>query len=145
MVSQIAFVALLVVAGFFIYKRYQFVKSNILLGRPNGPTDRKQERLRNMILIAFGQKKMFDRPFAALLHFVVYAGFIIINIELLEIIVDGIAGTHRAFAGMGAFYIFLINAFEILAALVIVACVVFFTRRNVAKLRRFHLPEMKSW
>lgn len=144
-VSQIAFVALLVVAGFFIYKRYQFVKSNILLGRPNGPTDRKQERLRNMILIAFGQKKMFDRPFAALLHLVVYAGFVIINIELLEIIVDGVAGTHRAFAGMGSLYTFLINAFEILAALVIVACVVFFTRRNVAKLRRFHLAEMKSW
>jgi heterodisulfide reductase subunit C len=145
LVSQIAFIALLVVAGFFIYKRYQFVKSNILLGRHNGPVDRKNERLRNMILIALGQKKMFNRPFAALLHLVVYAGFIIINIELLEIIVDGVAGTHRAFMGMGALYTFLINAFEILAALVIVACVIFFTRRNVAKLRRFHLAEMKSW
>ncbi|MFM7769156.1 MAG: Fe-S oxidoreductase, partial [Bacteroidota bacterium] len=145
LISQIAFIALLVVAGFFIYKRYKFVKSNILLGRPNDPTDRKSERFKNMLLVAFGQKKMFDRPFAALLHLVVYAGFIIINIELLEIIVDGLTGSHRAFIGLGAFYTFLINAFEILAALVIVACVIFFTRRNIAKLKRFHLAEMKPW
>lgn len=143
--SQIAFALLVLTAAFFIYKRYQFVRGNILLGQPSGPTDRKDERLRTMLRVALGQGKMFTRPFAAFLHVIVYVGFIIINIELLEILTDGFVGTHRAFSGMGSLYHFLINAFEVLALLVLVACVVFLLRRNVARIRRFHLAEMKTW
>ena len=79
--SQIAFALLVLTAAFFIYKRYQFVRGNILLGQPSGPTDRKDERLRTMLRVALGRGKMFTRPFAAFLHVIVYVGFIIINIE----------------------------------------------------------------
>src|SRR5690606_27803134 len=97
-------------------------------------------------LLAFGQKKMFRNPLVAVLHFFVYAGFIIINIEVLEIVLDGILGTHRLFAPLlGSLYSFLINAFEILAVLVIVSCAVFLIRRNIIKLRRFVSKDLNGW
>ncbi len=118
---------------------------NIKLGKPSHRNDRKEERWKNMLLKAFGQQKMFKRPIPALLHLVVYLGFIIINIEVIEIIIDGIFGTHRVLAPLGKFYNFLIGAFEILAILVILSVSLFWIRRNIIKLTRFHKPEMKGW
>ncbi len=145
MISQIIFALLLAVAGFFIFKRYQFVKGNILLGQKGPETDRKGERLKTMILVAFGQGKMFSRPFVALMHLILYVGFVVINIELIEIIVDGLTGEHRSFVGFGGYYRLLINLFEVLAGLVIIACVVFLMRRNFGKIKRFQSPEIKQW
>jgi len=145
MISQIIFALLLAVAGFFIFKRYQFVKGNILLGQKGPETDRKGERLKTMILVAFGQGKMFSRPFVALMHLILYVGFVVINIELIEIIVDGLTGEHRSFVGFRGYYRLLINLFEVLAGLVIIACVVFLIRRNFGKIKRFQSAEMKTW
>ena len=99
-----------------------------------------------MIRIAFGQSKMVTKPIAGILHVIVYVGFIIINIELIEIILDGLFGTHRLFAPyLGELYNLLIASFEILAALVLVSVVLFWLRRNAIKIRRFWKPEMKGW
>ena len=145
MISQIIFALLLATAGYFIFKRYQFVKGNILLGQKGPETDRKGERLKTMILVAFGQGKMFSRPFVALMHLILYVGFVVINIELIEIIVDGLTGEHRSFIGFRGYYRLLINLFEVLAGLVIIACVVFLIRRNFGKIKRFQSPEIKQW
>ena len=145
MISQIIFALLLIVAGYFIFRRYQFVKGNILLGQKGPETDRKSERLKTMILVAFGQGKMFSRPFVALMHLILYVGFVVINIELIEIIIDGLTGEHRSFIGFGDYYNLLINLFEILAGLVIAACIVFLIRRNIGKIKRFQSTEMKTW
>lgn len=145
MISQIIFALLLVVAGYFIFRRYQFVKGNILLGQKGPEIDRKSERLKTMILVAFGQGKMFSRPFVALMHLILYVGFVVINIELIEIIIDGLTGEHRSFVGFGGYYRLLINLFEVLAGLVLIACVVFLIRRNVGKIKRFQSAEMKTW
>jgi ferredoxin len=102
--------------------------------------------MRNLLLLAFGQKKMFKYPLVALMHFVIYAGFIIFNIEILEIVLDGFLGTHRLFApALGSLYPFLINAFEWLALGVIVVCVAFLTRRNIIKLKRFISSDLNGW
>src|SRR6187551_3556074 len=102
---------------------------NVNLGRPEDFGDRQGERWKNVFLLAFGQKKMFKKPLVAVMHFVIYAGFIIINIEVLEIVLDGIFGTHRLFANpLGGFYTFVINFFEILAIGVLLACVIFLIR-----------------
>jgi len=116
---QIAFVLLTAVAVYLFSRKAGEIKRNILLGREEDLTDNKDLRWKNVLLLAFGQKKMFKNPLVAIMHFVVYAGFIIINIEVLEIVLDGILGTHRLFAQpLGAVYVFLINAFETLAVLV---------------------------
>src|SRR5690606_24142055 len=98
-----------------------------------------------MTLVAFGQQKMVVRPIAGILHIIVYVGFIIINIEVIEIIIDGLFGTHRVLSFLGGFYDFLIGSFEILALLVIVSVVIFWIRRNNIRLRRFLFEEMKCW
>ena len=115
------------------------------MGKPKELNDNKSERWGNLIRIALGQSKMVVRPIAGLLHILVYLGFVIINIEILEIILDGILGTHRLFAPLGTLYNFLIASFEILALLVIIAVVVFWLRRNIVRLARFIKPEMKGW
>lgn len=145
MIAQILFVILLVAASFLAYKRFVFVKRNILLGRDVQPEGESSQRWSTMIKVALGQGKMFTRPLAAVMHFILYAGFIIINVELLEIVLDGITGHHRMFSILGGFYSFLIGSFEVLALLVIVACVVFLARRNALKLKRFWMREMTSW
>ncbi|MDZ4822885.1 MAG: (Fe-S)-binding protein [Flavobacteriales bacterium] len=145
MLAQILFVLLLLVAGYFAWKRYRFVRRNIELGKPFRPEGKKSDRWKMMVRVGLGQGKMFTRPLAAIMHFFIYAGFIIINIEVLEIVIDGVLGTHRVFAFMGGFYDFLIGSFEILAVLVLVACVVFLARRNMLKLKRFWMKEMTSW
>ncbi len=145
LIDNIIFVILLAGGvGYFVFNLRKTIR-NIKLGRPYDRTDRKNERWKNVLLKAFGQKKMFKRPIPALLHLAVYLGFIIINIEVIEIMIDGIFGTHRVLRFMGGFYNFLIAAFEILAILVIVAVTVFWIRRNVLKLWRFQMPEMKGW
>ncbi|MFT3705000.1 MAG: (Fe-S)-binding protein [Agriterribacter sp.] len=131
--------------GLFV-KRLMGIRRNILLGKDADYTDHPDQRWKNVLLLAFGQKKMFRNPLVAVLHFFVYAGFLIINIEVLEIILDGILGTHRLFAPvLGSFYSLLINAFEILAALVIIACAVFLIRRNILKLKRFINKDLDGW
>ena len=98
-----------------------------------------------MIRVALGQSKMVVRPVAGIMHIFVYVGFVIINIEVLEILIDGVAGTHRIFSFMGPLYDFLIGSFEILALLVLIGCIVFLARRNILKLKRFRMKEMTSW
>jgi len=138
--------ALLVTAG-IIFGRYKYIRRNIELGKEWKGTHNPAERLRLMILIAFGQKKMFARPFVGLMHFVIYAGFLLINIEILEIVVDGITGHHRIFAPLfgATIYQILIGFFELLAFGVLATCVIFLIRRNVVKIERFDKPEMKGW
>lgn len=143
---QIAFILLLGFGVYLFSKNIIRIRRNILLGKKENLNDQPAVRLNNMLMLAFGQKKMFRNVPVALLHFVVYAGFIIINIEVLEIVLDGLLGTHRLFKEpLGGFYTFLINAFEILAVLVIVACAVFFIRRNVLKIKRFISNDLNGW
>jgi len=132
--------------GFFSINIRKLIR-NINLGKDVDRKDRKPERLKNMINIALGQSKMVKRPFSGFLHIIVYVGFIIINIEVLEIVIDGLFGTHRIFQGFlgDAIYGFLIGTFEILAVLVLVAVILFWTRRNVANIKRFLSKEMKGW
>ncbi len=137
-------IALIAGIGYFV-KNIRKVIRNIRLGKDVDRSDNKKERLKNMAMVALGQSKMVRRPIAGFLHIIVYIGFLIINIEVLEIIIDGIFSTHRIFAFLGGVYDFLIGSFEILALLVFVGVVVFWIRRNVIKLKRFWNPEMKGW
>lgn len=137
-------VALVLGIGYFVKNVKKLVR-NIKLGQDVDVSDHKDQRWQNMIRIALGQGKMVRRPVAGILHIIVYLGFIIINIEVLEIILDGLTGQHRLFSFMGGFYGFLIGSFEVLALLVFVSVVIFWIRRNVIKLQRFWKPEMTSW
>ena len=138
--------ALALISGIgFFSRNVKRLSRNIKLGKAVEVNDNKSQRWANMAKIALGQTKMVVRPIAGLMHIIVYVGFIIINIEVLEIIIDGVLGTHRVFAPLGALYNFLIGSFEVLAFLVIVAVVVFWIRRNVIKLKRFLKPEMEGW
>jgi heterodisulfide reductase subunit C len=138
--------AILLIAGIgFFARNVKKIRRNIGLGKDVDVSDNKGQRWKNMARIAMGQSKMVVRPVAGLMHLVVYVGFIIINIEVLEIIIDGLLGTHRIFAPLGRLYDFLIGSFEILALLVIIAVVVFWIRRNAIRLKRFIKPEMKGW
>jgi heterodisulfide reductase subunit C len=138
-------IVLIIGVGFFV-KNIKKIIRNIKLGQDVNRTDNVSARWKNMALIAFGQKKMFTRPIPALLHFTLYAAFIITQIELLEIIVDGLFGTHRFFkTGLGGFYTFLISFIEILTLLALVATLAFLSRRNLLKLPRFTKSEMLGW
>lgn len=144
-IPNILFFLLLVAGVGFFTKNIRTVIKNIKLGIPVAINDHKKERYGNVARIALGQSKLLKRPISGALHAVVYLGFIIINIEVLEIIIDGLLGTHRVFAFLGGFYDFLIGTFEILALLVLVSVVLFWIRRNVLKIKRFLSPEMKGW
>ena len=125
-ISQIAFVVVAGVAAFFLIKRIRRIRKNILTGRTADRSDHPEKRWKTMLLVAFGQKKMFKRPLAACMHLLIYVGFLVINLEVLEFILDGILGTHRLFAPyLGGVYTVAINIFEFLAVAVIVACLVF--------------------
>ncbi|MEP5611800.1 MAG: (Fe-S)-binding protein [Cyclobacteriaceae bacterium] len=144
--SQIIFLIVAVFFGFLIFKRVKRIAGNIKLGKEADLSNDKGERLKNMLLIAFGQKKMFKRPVPALLHLLIYIGFVLINLEVLEIVIDGFSGTHRIFAPLlGSFYTFLINFFEVLAVGVLLSCVFFLIRRNILRIKRFHKVEMLGW
>ena len=142
---NIVFALILLVGIVFFTRNVKKLIRNISLGKSVDVNDNKPQRWRNMAKIALGQSKMVVRPIAGILHILVYVGFIIINIEVLEIILDGLLGTHRLFAGLGVVYDVLIASFEILAFLVIVAVIVFWIRRNIIRLQRFMKPEMKGW
>lgn len=144
-IPNILFFLLLVAGVGFFTKNIRTVIKNIKLGIPVAINDHKKERYGNVARIALGQSKLLKRPISGALHAVVYLGFIIINIEVLEIIIDGLLGTHRVFAFLGGFYDFLIGTFEILALLVLVSVVLFWIRRNVLEIKRFLSPEMKGW
>ena len=146
LIPNIIFIALFSFALYLFVKNVKKIYRNINLGISIDRTDNKKTRLLQMLRIAFGQSKMIDKPIVGILHVVVYVGFLVINIELLEIVVDGVIGTHRVFAPfLGSFYDFLISFFEVLAFLVLVAVVFFWTRRNILKIKRFLKDEMKGW
>jgi heterodisulfide reductase subunit C len=134
---QLLFIALLGGMAYVIYQRFSLIIQTIRLARPVELHDQPSERFKRMALLAFGQKKMFSKPIVGFFHFLIYIGFVLINIEVLEILLDGILGTHRLFAPfLGSFYMGLLNFFEILAAGVFVACVFFFLRRGVFRIGR---------
>ena len=140
------FVIILIISITIFTRNILKIKNNINLGRSIDRSDNKSARWKNMARIALGQSKMISRPIAGILHVVVYIGFLIINIELLEIVVDGIFGTHRVFAPfLGSAYNVLIAIFEIFAFLVLLAVLVFWARRNIIRLNRFRKSEMKGW
>ncbi len=144
-IANILFLLLLAGAVALFARNLGRVVRNIRLGRDQDISDHKAERWGVMARVALGQSKMVVRPVAGVMHVLIYVGFIIINIEVLEIIIDGIFGTHRIGAFLGGFYDLLIGSFEILAVGVLLACVVFIARRAVLQLPRFHKPEMKGW
>jgi heterodisulfide reductase subunit C len=146
MVLQVIFLLIALASIAFFSKNIRKIIRNIKLGRDTNRSDRPFERLITMLKVAFGQSKMGKRPLAAIMHLFVYLGFVIINLEVLEIILDGLLGTHRIFAvPLGSLYNVLIASFEILAALVLLAVLVFYARRNILKLKRFRGVEMVKW
>ncbi|MFO7744766.1 MAG: (Fe-S)-binding protein [Psychroflexus sp.] len=142
---QILFIIVLVGAILFFIKNVSSLKRNINLGKDLDRSDKKDQRFKKMMRVALGQSKMVTRPIAGILHIIVYVGFVIINIEVLEIIIDGVAGTHRIFSFLGPVYDFLIGSFEILAFLVLVSVIVFWIRRNMMNIKRFLSKELKGW
>ncbi|HYI78148.1 MAG TPA: (Fe-S)-binding protein, partial [Chryseolinea sp.] len=146
MIQQIAFIIILVAAIYAMRKRVLFIHRTINLGKDKLLKDNPGERLKNMLLVAFGQKKMFKRPVPAILHLFIYIGFLVINLEVLEFVIDGLVGTHRIFAPfLGGLYNISMNIFEFLAAAVLASCVIMLLRRNVLKLKRFQSAELTSW
>jgi len=145
MISQVIFALLFVSAGVLFYKNVRKIYKNIRIGKPIDRQDQPSKRLKTMLLVAFGQQKMFKKPIPALLHLCVYVGFCIINIEMLEIVIDGLFGTHRVLSFLGGFYTFLISSFEILAFLVLLSCVLFLVRRNILKIKRLTQKELNNW
>jgi heterodisulfide reductase subunit C len=145
-IQQALFLLLSIYAVWLFVSNIKEIKRNILLGKPENLNDQPGQRWRNLIFLALGQKKMFRNPTVALMHLIIYAGFIIINIEIVEIILDGILGTHRLFfRPLGSLYLFLINFFEILALGVIAVCVIFLMRRNGLKIKRFLSKDLNGW
>jgi len=143
-IDNILFAIILFVGIGFFAKNVIKLKRNINLGRDVNRSDNSSERWKNMAMIALGQSKMIKRPIAGFLHIIVYVGFVIINIEVLEIIIDGLFGTHRIFSFLGSLYGFLIGSFEILAVLVLIAVIIFWIRRNVIRLKRFSNSDLKG-
>ncbi|MCC7520314.1 MAG: (Fe-S)-binding protein [Flavobacteriaceae bacterium] len=142
---NIFFAVLLIIGIGFFVKNIKKIARNIHLGKNENRFDQKPERWKTMLLVAMGQSKMVTRPVAGILHFIVYAGFIIINIEVIEIILDGLLGTHRLFAFAGSLYNFLIGSFEILAFLVLISVIIFWSRRMILRIPRFWSAEMTQW
>jgi heterodisulfide reductase subunit C len=142
--DNILFALLLAVGIGYFTMNVKKLMRNINLGRDVNRKDHSSERWKNMIMVALGQSKMVKRPVAGVLHIIVYAGFVIINIEVIEIIIDGLFGTHRVLSFMGSFYSILIASFEILAVLVLVAVLIFWIRRNAIKLTRFSSSDLNG-
>jgi len=145
MISAFIFIAILAAGVWFFSKNVGTISRNIKLGRDIDLSDNKKERWRLVRNIAIAQGKMLKNPIAGLLHIMVYVGFIVVNFEMLEILIDGIFHTHRFFAPIGSLYTVLINLFELFAVAVILACFIFLVRRNVLGISRFHSTEMTDW
>ena len=149
--QQILFFLVVAIAAYLFLGRIFRIRKNILLGRDEDRSDQPSKRWRSMLLVAFGQKKMFKKPLPAFLHLLIYAGFLIINIEGIEFFLDGLLGKHRTIASLlekwdlTGFYTVTLNIFEFLAVLVIMACVFFLIRRNIFKVKRFSGVEMTNW
>lgn len=143
--SNIIFILVLIASVALFARNIKRIVRNIKLGKSVDRSDNPSLRWKTMLRVALGQSKMVVRPIAGIMHILLYVGFVIINIEVIEIIIDGVFGTHRVLSFMGVFYNFLIASFEVLAILVLVACVVFFVRRNIHRIKRFWNPEMKGW
>ena len=143
--DNVLFAIVLAIGFGYFFMNVKKIIRNIKLGTAVDRSDNPKERWKNMAMIALGQSKMVKRPVAGILHIVVYLGFIIINIELLEIIIDGLFGTHRVFAFLGGTYDFLIGSFEILAVLVLLAVFTFWTRRNIIRLKRFISSDLNGY
>jgi heterodisulfide reductase subunit C len=141
------FVGLLAAVGMLVYNRFKFIRRNILLGKDLEMPENKSKGIQKVLEFAVAQRKMFARPIVGILHYLIFAGFVLINSELLEIVLDGIFGTHRLFTKFlpQSFYGFLIGFYELMGLMVVVACVVFLIRRNIIKVERFQKPEMKGW
>ncbi|MFC2117967.1 4Fe-4S dicluster domain-containing protein [Bacteroidota bacterium] len=145
MIASITFILVFILAVLLFTKAVRRISQNIKLGKDVEIKDNKRERWKMMFLVAIGQSKMTTRPVPALMHILVYVGFIIVNIEMLEILIDGIFGTHRLFSFFGELYSILISVFEVFAISVMFGCVVFLIRRNILRLKRFWSKEMKLW
>ncbi len=150
MIQTILFVIVIAAAFYLAGRNFLKIRRNILLGKdepiPPTPEGESSARWRNVLLVAFGQKKMFARPIPAVFHFFIYAAFLLTQIELIEIFVDGFTGSHRVFSGaLGGFYTIVISLIELLSVLAFVATIIFLLRRNVLKIKRFQNPEMKGW
>ena len=146
LIPKIVFSLILIVSLGFFVRNIKRLRRNINFGKGQTETiEDSPQRWKNMIRIALGQSKMVRRPIAGILHIVVYLGFIIINIELIEIIIDGVFGTHRIFSSIGVLYGVLIGLFEIFAVLVLIAVLIFWTRRNLTRLKRFYETKMVGW
>jgi len=144
--QQILFLVMTGVSVWLFSKKAGEIKRNIFLGLPETLNDQPSLRWKNLFLLALGQKKMFKNPLVAVMHLFVYVGFIIINLEVLEIFLDGLLGTHRLFVPiLGSLYNWLLNGFEFLAVSVIIFCVIFLIRRNILKLKRFVSKDLNGW
>ena len=144
--QQILFLVLTGVSILLFSKKAGEIKRNVFLGLPETLNDQPSLRWKNLFLLALGQKKMFKNPLVAVMHLFVYVGFIIINLEVLEIVLDGLLGTHRLFVPiLGSLYNWLLNGFEFLAVSVIIFCVIFLIRRNILKLKRFVSKDLNGW
>jgi ferredoxin len=145
-IPQALFIILAGTAAWLFARKVKFIRRNILLGKEEDYSGNAAARWKNVLLLAFGQKKMFRNPLVAIMHFIIYAGFIIINAEVLEIVLDGVFGTHRLFlAPLKSLYGVLINGFEFLAVGVLTVCVLFLIRRNGIKLKRFISKDLDGW
>jgi len=146
-ISNIIFLVVFLIAITFFVRNLNRIIANIKLGKDIDRSDRSTDRWKNMFRVAMGQSKMTRRPVAGILHIILYLGFLIINIEVIEIVVDGIFGSHRYLSLVLpiGLYNFLISSFEVLAILVLVACVIFLIRRNILRIKRFWSKEMTSW
>lgn len=146
MISSIIFTVVFIISGTFFFVNAKKIKRNILLGKDISIQDNKKERIKTMLLVAFGQKKMFNRPIPAILHLFLYVAFVITQIELIEIIFDGITGSHRAFRpALGSFYTFMVSLIEILSVLAFIGTIAFLARRNLLKVPRLVKNELNGW
>ena len=145
MISNVIFVIILIATILFFYRNVRIIARNIKLGRDVEIKNNKAKRWKLMFKVAIGQSKMVTRPIAGILHILIYVGFIIVNIEMLEIVIDGITGTHRLFAFFGPVYNILVSSFEFFAVGVVIACIIFLIRRNIIRVKRFWNEEMTLW
>jgi heterodisulfide reductase subunit C len=144
--QQILFVLVVGAAAYLLTQRIRLIRKNIFMGKPEDRKNNPSQRWKTMLLVAFGQQKMFKRIIPAILHLLIYVGFLVINLEVLEFIIDGIAGTHRIFAPLlGDIYTVALSIFEFLAVAVLFSCVVFLLRRNVVKVPRLTMAELNGW
>jgi len=144
--SQIIFILLLAGVSFIAFRQFGAIYKTIKLGKSEDISGDAGWRWNNVLLVAFGQKKMFKRWIPAIFHFFIYAAFLMTQVEFIEIIIDGLGGVHRFFAGkIGFLYPFIISTIEILSLLAFVSTVIFLWRRNILKVPRLVMPEMKGW